>query len=265
MNRDDDGGPIAGIVLERYRLNELPSAQAERLERRLREDAPLRARLQALEASDAELLSDVRFRQLAAHVRARAAAHPEPARARALKALRPWPVTLALVTAVIVLVMVIPRTAGPPTAETDRIKGLEPALSIFRRSGSCSETLADGAVARAGDLIRIGYGAAGRPYGVIVSIDGRGNVTRHLPTSGELAAALRTDPTVLLDHAYELDDAPRWERFYLITGESPFPVAPVLDAARAAASLARGGVPPMLVVSHDLEQTAFSLQKKDRP
>ena len=41
---------------------------------------------------------------------------------------------------------------------------------------------------------------------------------------------------MLLDQAYELDDAPRWERFYFVTGDTPFAVAPIVDAARRAAA-----------------------------
>jgi hypothetical protein len=138
-------------------------------------------------------------------------------------------------------------------------------LSVYRRVASGSETLADGAVAHTGDLIRLGYRAAGRAYGVIVSIDGRGAVSLHLPSSGDDAAALGTDATVLLDAAYELDDAPRWERFYLVTGEAPFRVDAVLSAARAAASRASGVPPPELVIPRELEQTTFLLQKEQRP
>ena len=42
---------------------------------------------------------------------------------------------------------------------------------------------------------------------------------------------------MLLDHAYELDDAPRWERFYFITGDTPFSVG-------ARSSTPRAGPPP---------------------
>jgi hypothetical protein len=37
---------------------------------------------------------------------------------------------------------------------------------------------------------------------------------------------------ILLDSSYELDDAPSWERFYLVRGNEPFDVAAVMRAAR---------------------------------
>jgi hypothetical protein len=142
----------------------------------------------------------------------------------------------------------------------DRIKGLRPALALLRKSERGSEALADGDVARPGDLVRIGYRAAGRAYGVILSIDGRGAVTLQLPTGGGRAAALQSGDTVLLGQSYELDDAPRAERFFFVTSDQPFDVAPVLDAARAAAK--RSGAPPRtLALPPPLEQFTFQLSK----
>ena len=153
---------------------------------------------------------------------------------------------------------------GATDPDGDRIKGLLPGLAVYRKTAEGSETLADGAVAHTGDLIRIGYHAAGRPYGVILSIDGRGGVTLHLPPDGDRAATLDREATVLLDQAYELDDAPRWERFYFVTGDAPFATALVLDAARRAAS-PHGQPPRELALPRGLEQSTFSLQKEERP
>jgi hypothetical protein len=101
-----------------------------------------------------------------------------------------------------------------------------------------------------------------------VSIDGRGAVTMHLPPAGTHAAALKNEPTVLLDQAYELDDAPRWERFYFVTGDAAFDAAPVLQAARDAANGHSQQPPPDLAlpptVAQSLEQAGFTLQKESR-
>jgi hypothetical protein len=145
----------------------------------------------------------------------------------------------------------------------DRIKGLLPALAVYRRTPEGSETLADGAVARAGDVIRVGYRPAGKRFGVIVSSDGRGAVTVHLPRQGDTAAPLKSEAMVLLDEAYELDDAPRWEQFYFVTAEDTFDVAPIVAAARRAA--AGPGTPATLALSPNLEQATFSLRKEATP
>jgi hypothetical protein len=173
---------------------------------------------------------------------------------------------------VVLLVAVVPRTAERPTGGTDpatqgdeRIKGQRPALVVYRRTADGSELLADGAVARPGDLLRVAYRGAGRSYGVIVSIDGRGTLTRHLPPNGDRAAALKRESTVLLDSAYELDEAPQWERFYFVTGDTPFSITPVEDAVRRAAANDRRGTPAALALPDGLEQSTFSIQKEARP
>jgi hypothetical protein len=173
-----------------------------------------------------------------------------------------WAVPAA-VGIVVILLLVIPRMTPLTPADEERIKGLQPSLSLFRRVGNGSETLADGAVAHPGDLIRIGYRAAGRAYGVILSIDGRRHVTMHLPPDGEAAASLGSDSTVLLDYSYELDDAPRWERFYFVTSEQPFAIAPVLAAAKRVA--ADGAETAALALPPGLEQATFSLLKESKP
>ena len=47
---------VPDVVLERYRLGELPPAEIERLARQLEDDTDLRGRLEAIEASDLEMV-----------------------------------------------------------------------------------------------------------------------------------------------------------------------------------------------------------------
>ncbi len=269
----DDGAPrVPELILERYRLGELPRAEAEGLERRLRDDAGLRARLQALERSDAEIRRRYPPAWLAERVRLRlaspAAKGPRPRAAFAGR----WAVPLAAAAAAMVLLVLAPRLVSPPSSKPavrppvvadsgNRIKGLKPALQLFRKTPDGSETLADGDLVRAGDLIRVGYRAAGRGFGVIVSIDGRGSVTVHLPAHGDRAAALVSGDTVLLDHAYQLDEAPRFERFHFVTAQTPFAVATVVDAARRAATTLSASELPLAA---SFEQVTFLLRKGDQ-
>ena len=61
---------------------------------------------------------------------------------------------------------------------------------------------------------------------------------------------------------YPLDDAPRWERFYLITGNEPFELEPVRRAARRVATAGSEEAPPALDLTRGLEQSVFSLTKE---
>ena len=69
--------------------------------------------------------------------------------------------------------------------------------------------------------------------------------------------------TVFLDSAYELDDAPRWETFYFVTGEAPFELEPVRRAIRQAGA-GRTGSPAALDLPRGFTQFMFPLTKDHR-
>jgi hypothetical protein len=252
---------IPDLLLEQYRLNELPPEDANWIERRLAADPVLRARVDALQRSDEEIAVQYPPAWLAQRVRERLPASTRPAHAGARQ------FAFASALAAVVLVMLVPllTISEVPDTDEDRVKGLAPMLMVYRRTPEGSETLADGAVARAGDLLRLGYVAAGRTHGLIVSIDGRGIVTRHLPARGPHAAALGAGGRILLDEAYELDNAPAWERFYFITAEHPFEVAPILEAAGRSAAASPRRPPDLLPIPPAFDQSTFSVQKEVTP
>lgn len=256
--------PIPDLVLERYHLGELPAATADRVRAALETDPALRQRLEALAADDVQQRDRYTSGQLAADVQRRRRAAAPPSRG--------WRYALLVPAAAAVFAIVVSRV--PPTASTTgerqgstaveddvRIKGVDAALVVYRATGGGSEPLRDAAIARPGDVIRLGYRVAEDVYGAIVSVDGRGIVTQHLPARGHDAAALHAGATVLLDEAFELDDAPRIERFYLVSARHPFDVAPVSAAIRAAAA----ADPPRPALAADLTFTTFALQKESRP
>jgi anti-sigma factor RsiW len=264
----DTGTP--DVIVERYRLGELPEAEAARLEELLRVDETLRQRLVELEASDQEIRRRYPPEWLADRIRERLRAGSQPAPRPKPAWSWHWPVPAALAAAAVVLLVLAPRPFGPPSPSApptspDRIKGLDPSLALFRRTPEGSETLADGAVARPGDQIRIGYRAAGRAYGVIVSVDGRGAVSVHLAADDAQAASLRSGETVLLDRAFQLDDAPLWERFYFVAAERPFALAPIVAAVRAVAPKRALDAAPRLPLPSQYQQFVITLVKEVRP
>jgi len=264
-----DATRVSDLMLERYLLAELPADEAMRISFRAATDPDVRARLAALQQSDVEISEqypdDLLARQVADRV-----ARARPSRSPARVAPR-W-VALAGACAVIVAAVLwipLPRhpgdgnaaSSGVGTLEPDRIKGEIASLMLHRKVGSGSELLTDGQTARRGDLVRVAYRTSSPRFGVIVSIDGRGVVTRHLPVDGGSAVALQQGSPIALEQAYELDDAPRWERFFLVTGEFAFSVQIVLDAASRAAATSRDEAPATLSLPSDLQQSSFLLRK----
>ena len=262
-SRPSDPTRVPDLTLERYRLGEMTPDEAAAIERRLHGDHELRQRLQTLEASDEEIRRRYSPAVLAVQVRRRLEAHtkdaPRTAGARFF-GLR-WKTAAVLAGVVVLFVLAGPPLLGPGDRSPDRVKGLEPALLLFRKTAQGSEPLRNGATARAGDLIRIGYRSAGHGWGVIVSVDGRGVVTQHLPRDGAQAARLSAGSQVLLDFAYELDDAPRWEGFYFVAGSEPFDATPVIEAARGVVASGAASPPPALPIRLNVKQSSVLLIK----
>ena len=250
MKREEER--VSDLSLEQYRLGELAPAAAAALAERLGRDPALVARLEHLATSDAEILGAHPPAEMAASIRGRLAAAEREAE-RPTRRLRPVRfASLALPAAAALLLtlsLLVVRARLLPDGDGVRLKGAATALSAWRKVGDGAERLVEGAAARAGDVVQLSYVAAGARYGVILSIDGRGVVTFHLPEGWEGGAArspaLDAGGEITLASAYELDDAPSFERFFLVYGEVPFDVSAAADAARRLAARpvqARGDV-----------------------
>jgi hypothetical protein len=152
---------------------------------------------------------------------------------------------------------------GKPVTPIDtRIKGLDPQILLFRKTEAGSERLENGAIAKEHDLILMQYAAAGRAYGVIFSVDGRDSITRHAPLKGSKPLQLQQEGPVSLDFSYELDDAPRWEKFYFVTSDSLFDLDVVFKAAEHMTLETRVAPRDSLSLPLGLHQTMFTLEKE---
>ena len=245
---------VSEIMLERFVLNELPADVALRIDEAMKHDPSLRERASAL----AEVHSAGTSRWIAESIRPRLHQEQRPSRSNIWWAM---PAAAALILAAIVA---RPGDSLSTLVSMDeRIKGPDAALSIYRQTPDGSEQLDEGAVTHQGDVIRIGYRVSDTAFGMIASVDGRGVVTLHHPVATPRATRLRGGELVLLDQAYELDDAPKWERFYIITGTTEFDVAPIVDTIARLAASSNGAAP--LPLSSTLNQATFQLQKESRP
>jgi hypothetical protein len=79
--------------------------------------------------------------------------------------------------------------------------------------------------------------------------------------SGSEAVRLTAGARTLLPRAFELDAAPEFERFILVTGEKPFAASVALDAARALAVRGAAARTDPLALPAGLAQTSFLLVK----
>jgi hypothetical protein len=249
--RDDHGkdDQLPDWVLERYRAGALSEERRAQVERALREDAQVAARLAALGASDEEILRRYPPGWVRRQVEGRL--HRQPQGRQVL----PFALVLLTATAAVTLAVGLPSAEVRPV---DRIKGGPgPQIEIFREGER--SPLGEGDLAHAGDVLQIAVVQGEAPYGAIVSIDGRGGVTVH-------ARQLRPGEgsgTIVLDQALKLDDAPAFERFFLVTGSQPIPVETLTSAARVLAKDPERARTAPLPIPSTFQQTDRLLEKED--
>lgn len=228
---------------EQWLLGEQSASQRAHTEARFVEGEA--ARLTADDAAlRAELLLSVPPEQLVRTVRARLDAELA-IKARSVGQRRRYALASLLAAACALFVFLRSPAfegRGAPSADrtdaggSERAKGVGLELRVFRQRGNGIERLAPGAQVAAHQVLQLGYARGGFTHAVLVSIDGRGGVTLHTPREPGDSTALPTRHEHLLGDAYELDDAPSFERFVLVAADRPLSVPQVLDAARALAS-----------------------------
>lgn len=226
---------VPDYTLERYRLGELSPGERQAVEAAL-DDAD-RARLATLDDDDDDILARYPARVMAMQIDARR----RSARRRTWAPVLGTGLVLAgAVAAVLIAVNLPPANPTDPFAGVDtsldgvRIKG-PPRLLVFDQHAPTTP-LADDAPVTAGDTVQVklNTGAAGT-WAVLFSVDGNGVVTRHLSSKDGSAVEVQPGQTVPLDSAYTLDDAPEFERFFLVVGDEAFAAEPVEAAVRALA------------------------------
>jgi hypothetical protein len=288
-------------LLERVAAGEVPPEHADEVRQILDRDPAERARLAELERSNEEILAALPPALVAAEVTRRAAvAEPGagwlaraaslrrdhgPNRAPVRRRMLAWSSSLAACAGAVLLVMVVGRQVGwlgPDTArdgagagdqvasgDVTRVKGDErqPRLLLFRKRGDKAQLLdLKSDLARAGDNIQISYRTVARAaHGVILSIDGAGAVNLHFPVQATGSTLLEQSQAARLSYAYELDDAPGFERFLFLTSASPIDVAAVMAAAEKLARDPLRAARDTLPLTGTLEQRWYTLRKEAAP
>lgn len=252
------------LHVEKALLGELPAGA-----RLLPGEEP---RLEALRADNAAVLDRYPARRVAAEIDRRLREERQPRRMWQL-AWAPAAIALALIVAWGLRPHAPAGGGGDPIEvgpdEVTLKGGVQPELRIYLKHGERPERLRDGSAVRGGDVVQLAYLAAGRRAGVIVSIDGRGSATLHHPppgasgANGVSAMALQsTGAEVPLPRAYQLDDAPRFERFFFVTAADPakLDVQAIVGAARTLAQGPAAERDP-LPLPPSLQQSSVRLRK----
>jgi hypothetical protein len=263
---------INRLEWERFVLNELPPERARILAERLARDPGLRREIEEIEQSNGADLNRYPAARVVPLIRERARREITleqktggaiPRRRKRLALFIP-----ALAAAAVLAVLVIPGLKNGlfPGAGPELVKGTggldlnQTQLLIYRKRGTDVEILAGGDRGRAGDLLQLAYVAA-EPYGMILSLDGAGTISLHLPDADGPCASLEPKRKILLSQAVELDAAPRFERFFLVTSDALFETGAVRAAIAALAADADRAETGSLVLPPGLRQISFLVRK----
>ncbi|WAS93294.1 hypothetical protein [Nannocystis punicea] len=233
------------------------------------------AELAALRASNAAILTAHPAAAVAAEVGRRVDQRMAEARAHRQHNHAWWfGLPTAVAAAAVAVVMLRPGDPDAPTGEPSvlgdmsngesadgvRVKGLASHLVLHRQVGEAAEQLRAPARAGAGDVLQVSYVAAGATHGVVASLDGAGVVTLHFPADVGGSTALRQGGAVRLAQAYELDEAPNFERFVFVTADAPLDASRVVAALKMLAPFADATTRP-LALPAGWAQSSFLVEK----
>lgn len=273
---------VSDYLLERFVLSELPAATMKEIRELAEKDSDLRDRIEAIHASNEAILAEFDVAEMTAAIKHRAHVeeleHIEKRHFAMRNIWKPILIGAPILAALIATVIVKPFPIGGGTnyavdpLEVTRIKGIKPFLFVYRQNGDKIEMLTSGAAAKENDVLQISYVASQAPYGVIVSLDGRGVVTPHLPnnvTAPDTSTTLKPAGETFLPYAYKLDDAPKFEVFFFVVSLRPIDVRKVIDAASKlnVASINPAEVQDGLKLdlpADEYSQSSFIVRKEDQ-
>ena len=236
-------GSVPEWLVERLAASELAPERAAEVRQRLSEEPGGLERLAALARSNEEILAAHPPAAMVPALAERARLAERLAAARAgVGRRRNWmfvftPPVLVLGSLGLMMALRAPKDRGAATQESafaddevTLIKGA-PRLRVYRKVGEASQRLQTNATARAGDQLQLAYVAAGKRFGAVVSVDGAGRVTFHLPADAGQAVQLRAGGEIALSASYELDAAPGFEKFLFVTSDEPFDASVLTEVA----------------------------------
>jgi len=102
-----------------------------------------------------------------------------------------------------------------------RIKGLDARMEVWKKTGDSAVQMPNLGEAREGDEIQLRYAVPEKCFGMLFSMDGNGTLTMHM-ADGSSAVVLEPGKMTTLPFAYKLDNAPKFEKFFLLTSRAAF-------------------------------------------
>ena len=113
-------------------------------------------------------------------------------------------------------------------------------------------------------MLQLAYANSTFQYGMIFSIDGRGEVTLHFPKTLTGKTNLSKGKPVYLDFSFELDDAPGFEKFYFIASNDKIDCKKILLDASKFGKNTENVKSGNLELSNTINQSTFIVNKEEK-
>lgn len=270
------------IIIEQLLLDELPESFTEKQKQALLKDKYVQERLKSLKESNKRILADFPPDFMGQNIKLKYYESREAEQKQAKRRFNTLliPVTTLSALAVVFLVLFLSPLGTAlfnwqnqsgifnpdQNSETINVKtNIE--LKIFRikANGEENEKLDENQVVKENDILQIAYTTdQQRAYGMIFSIDGRGIVTMHYPEYKGGSIKLQFGSRVELPHSYQLDDAPRFERFFFVASAKQFAPADILNKAYALAQDPAASATKNLELGEGFIQKSILLLKENK-
>ena len=251
---------ISDFKLERYLLGDLPEGKMQALREREACDEIFAARVREMREQGERFLAENPFSAIEDKLENAERSEILPNRSFNtlwLKVAAALVIALGVFSAV-VLNRNVATYEGSGTsmevalADTDngtRIKGMSASLEVWKKTGDSAVQMVNLGDAFEGDEIQLRYRVPQKCFGMLFSMDGNGTITMHMG-EGDKAIELEPGKMTTLPFAYKLDNAPKFEKFFLLTSEKSFKI----DGNDIDKSLRQPGV----------ENVSFTLRKVEK-
>ena len=219
---------ISDFKLERYLLGELPEVEMAALRKREAEDDLFAARVKMMREEGERFLAENPFSGLEDKLEN---GQRSVERSLWLRVAAVLVVAFGIFSVVVLnrqtdIVNDASATSGMDVAMADvdngtRIKGMTAGLEVWKKMGDSAVQMVNLGEAREGDEIQLRYRVPQKCFGMLFSMDGNGTVTMHMG-EGNRAVELEPGKMTTLPFAYKLDNAPKFEKFFLLTSGEMF-------------------------------------------
>ena len=223
---------ISDFKLERYLLGELPEKEMRELQERELSDEIFAARVREMREQGKRFLAENPFAALDDKLDAiedsKSSVNDQP-NVLWLKVAAALVIALGIFSVVVLnrdVATYDNHSASMEVAMADvdngtRIKGMQATLEVWKKTGDSAVQMVNLGNAYEGDEIQLRYRVPQKCFGMLISMDGNGTITMHMG-EGDKAIELESGKMTTLPFAYKLDNAPKFEKFFLLTSQNSF-------------------------------------------